>query len=498
MEGIDLENYFCEGQMEIEDYMEEHKKMENQIIMLALSKIKHHPKNPRKNIGDVTELAESIKKNGIMQNLTVMHDPDDPEGYICLIGHRRMTAAAQAGLEEVPCRVVQIDEKEQIAMMLQENIQRNDLTIPEQAYGFQYMFDLGASADEIAEKTGLNRSTVYHRLNIAKLDKETLEAKANDEDFQLSFKDLLELEKIEDIGKRNELLKECSTKSDLTRRVELAVREQKIEKNTQAIKNQLVEAGIEDAPKEFKDNRWSNDWIILLAKYIDEETTDIQIPEIEGKTLFYDFYNGYLKVVVKPDIIGKAEKKPKSKWEIEREKKDACCKKLSEFWKGMLAELKKNVHLIIDGKIFSNDYADSVDIFWNVLTGMGADISSTEGASFFLKGKTWYQATREEHEACAADWNDLEILSQMVILAYQNIKGKDTWTWDGKYEMKRYTPSIKSLYEALKDTFGITLKKEEEDFLNGTSDMYYREDEEEEDDEDDYWSDEEDEEDDDE
>ena len=48
----------------------------NEIVMIPIKQLEHHPENPRKDLGDLTELAESIRKNGVMQNLTVvMHDP---------------------------------------------------------------------------------------------------------------------------------------------------------------------------------------------------------------------------------------------------------------------------------------------------------------------------------------------------------------------------------------------------------------------------------------
>ena len=90
-----------------------------------------HPNNPRRDLGDLTELTDSIKKNGVMQNLTVVPGPDDG-GYTVLIGHRRLAAALAAGLEEVPCRVAEgLSEKEQLGIMLEENMQRTDLTIIE-------------------------------------------------------------------------------------------------------------------------------------------------------------------------------------------------------------------------------------------------------------------------------------------------------------------------------------------------------------------------------
>ena len=63
--------------------------------------------------------------------------------YRVVIGHRRLAAAKLAGLAEVPCAVVEMTEQEQIATMLLENMQRSDLTVYEQAQGFQMMLDLG-------------------------------------------------------------------------------------------------------------------------------------------------------------------------------------------------------------------------------------------------------------------------------------------------------------------------------------------------------------------
>ncbi|MCQ2530300.1 MAG: ParB/RepB/Spo0J family partition protein [Lachnospiraceae bacterium] len=477
LEGIDLENYVCEGQMDIETLLRGARTMNNGIFNIRLSKIKHHPNNPRRNIGDVTELAESIRKNGIMQNLTVMHDPDDPEGYICLIGHRRMTAAAQAGLEEVPCRVVQIDEKEQIAMMLQENIQRNDLTIPEQAYGFQYMFDLGASADEIAEKTGLNRSTVYHRLNIAKLDKEILEARAKDEDFQLTFKDLLELEKIEDIGKRNKLLKECTNRDELKRKVKWAVIDEKVEKNKQNIRKQLTEAGIEEAPEEFKKDRWSGQWERILTKYIYEDTTEITIPDSENRKFFYELDRDCLMIIAKNE--NEQEEKEKSDWQIKKEKQDACKKQLSDFHKHMIGKMKRNILLLIDDRLETVvPYAGAVHRLWDTLLAIDADISLERGASFFLKkGKNWYSAEDEETDAAESDWNDLDMIQQMAIFIYEEIENEDLWNYSGEYygDGSGYVNDYKIAFKTFREVFGIPVSKAEEAFLDGTSELYYRE-----------------------
>lgn len=110
-----------------------------------------------------------------------------------------------AGLETVPCIVSDMDEKEQTSVMLLENIQRSDLTVYEQAQGFQMMLDLGETEDTIAEKTGFSKKTVRHRLNIAKLDSKTLMEKERQDGYQLSLTDLYELEKIKDVKTRDKI-----------------------------------------------------------------------------------------------------------------------------------------------------------------------------------------------------------------------------------------------------------------------------------------------------
>lgn len=140
------------------------------IKNISVELLYSHPQNPRKNIGDISELTESLKKNGLYQNLTVIEGgpgvPKGKEGYTVVIGHRRMNAAKAAGLKELPCLVAKMSEKEQVATMLLENMQRTDLTIYEQAQGFQLMLDLGETKETISEKTGFSAATVNKRLKL--------------------------------------------------------------------------------------------------------------------------------------------------------------------------------------------------------------------------------------------------------------------------------------------------------------------------------------------
>ena len=101
------------------------------IQEIELSKLKIHPKNVRKTYRGIDELAESIKAQGIRQNLTVVKNPEGFGTYWVVIGNRRLKAAIKAGIKTAPCEVVEMNEKEQLETMLLENMQRDDLTIYE-------------------------------------------------------------------------------------------------------------------------------------------------------------------------------------------------------------------------------------------------------------------------------------------------------------------------------------------------------------------------------
>lgn len=147
------------------------------MVYLPIEKLIAHPDNPRKELGDLTELADSIKENGVLQNLTVVPRIGEISGqptgtYTVVIGHRRLAASKLAGLKELPCVVSDMTLRDQVRTMLMENIQRADLTVYEQAQGFQMMLDMGDSVDDIARKSGFSTTTVRRRVKLLELDQE--------------------------------------------------------------------------------------------------------------------------------------------------------------------------------------------------------------------------------------------------------------------------------------------------------------------------------------
>lgn len=178
------------------------------LVYIPTSQLHPHPDNPRKDVGDVSELAESIRQNGILQNLTVIPNINGGEGYTVIIGHRRLTAAKLAGAMSVPCTITEMTRKEQISTMLLENMQRSDLTVQEQAQGFQMMLDMGSTIEEIAKESGFSQSTVRRRVKMMELDQQALKA-ADRRGGTLA--DYMELDKLKSTKRKNELLKVIGT-----------------------------------------------------------------------------------------------------------------------------------------------------------------------------------------------------------------------------------------------------------------------------------------------
>jgi ParB family chromosome partitioning protein len=150
--------------------------MSHTIEQVPVGLIDPHPHNPRRDLGDLTELAGSIKAQGLQQNLLVTPWGPDGDRYRCIIGHRRLAAAKLAELEDVPCVINQdISAEEQIELMLLENVQRQDLSPVEEADGYQQLLDLGLSPATIAKKTGRNVKTVRGRIALLGLPEDVRE-----------------------------------------------------------------------------------------------------------------------------------------------------------------------------------------------------------------------------------------------------------------------------------------------------------------------------------
>lgn len=150
-------------------YVEELAKANRSVgKVIAIDKIEPNPNQPRTEIGDLTELTASIKNQGVLEPLLVK--PRDDGTYMIIAGERRWRASNLAGLSEVPCIELDIDEQTIAEIALVENLQRKDLTIWEVADGLAALTErFGYTHDDIAEKIGKSRSTVSESIAIAGL-----------------------------------------------------------------------------------------------------------------------------------------------------------------------------------------------------------------------------------------------------------------------------------------------------------------------------------------
>ena len=109
----------------------------------------------------LTELSESIKKNGIIQPIAVRKNDSSSEPYEIVAGERRWLAAQKAGLHEVPITVLDLNDNETLEVAIVENIQREDLNIVEEARGYKRLNEeFGYDQDKIAIMMSRSRSHI--------------------------------------------------------------------------------------------------------------------------------------------------------------------------------------------------------------------------------------------------------------------------------------------------------------------------------------------------
>lgn len=464
------------------------KKTERDIVMIETKRLRHHPDNPRKDLGDVTELADSIKKNGIMQNLTVIPiecTEEDPEkqwdankvspfhDFYVLIGNRRMEACLQAGLEEVPCKIVSnISKKEQVAIMLEENMQRSDLTIIEQAEGFQMMLDLGETVDSISEKTGFSKATVYHRVNVAKLDKEILAEKKDDEGFfQLSMGDLIELEKVKDMDERNRILKETSGGRDMQWRVQQAVRKANRKRNVSEIKLMFAKAGLEAAPKKAEQERWYGDrWKHLQDWDLEDDTLE-PVKEIKKKNAMWVIYDDRNAAVV---VEVKQKERKLSEAEIKSQERDTKKKELKEKQKklyGTITNFIKAIFVFKEIKSLKPDL-ELYKAIVEVMVKVNAQPTESDLTQLYAGKGLWEIEQSEDYEKYVK-WRDSLTALDRAIISLQEVKRNDLYTWDGKYR-REYAERAIAVVDFFKK-YGFSITDDMQQLLDGTDESYVKE-----------------------
>jgi len=134
--------------------------------MIRVDEIRPNPEQPRKALGDLRELTESVREKGVLEPLLVRFMAGEGCYYI-ISGERRYHAARAAGLREVPCIEKTVDDAETLEIALIENIQRKDLTPFEEADGLHRLAtQFEYTHEDMAKKIGRARSSVTETLSL--------------------------------------------------------------------------------------------------------------------------------------------------------------------------------------------------------------------------------------------------------------------------------------------------------------------------------------------
>ncbi len=136
------------------------------VVFLPARTIKSNPEQPRRVFREdaLTELADSIREHGILQPLSVRRTSS---GYELIAGERRLRAGVLAGLSEIPCIIMTMDDKESGMAALVENLQRQELDYIEQARGIsRVMEQWSMSQEQAAQLLGKSQSAVANKLRL--------------------------------------------------------------------------------------------------------------------------------------------------------------------------------------------------------------------------------------------------------------------------------------------------------------------------------------------
>jgi ParB family chromosome partitioning protein len=141
--------------------------------IIAIDQIEPNPDQPRIEIGDLTDLTASIKEKGVLEPLLVKplsNGVGSKSKWLIIAGERRWRAARAAGLNEVPCVELNVDDNQVAEIALIENLQRKDLSVWEEADGLLSLSKrFNYTHEDVAKRIGKSRTTVTESLTIANL-----------------------------------------------------------------------------------------------------------------------------------------------------------------------------------------------------------------------------------------------------------------------------------------------------------------------------------------
>jgi ParB family transcriptional regulator, chromosome partitioning protein len=149
----------------------------NKSNTVSISDLSRNPYQPRQNFSEekLEELANSIKKNGVIQPVAVRQSKSDINKYEIVAGERRWLAAQRAGLHEIPVNILELNDVESLEVAIVENIQRDDLTPVEEARGYKRLSnEFGYDHENISKLMSKSRSHISNTLRLLTLPQDII------------------------------------------------------------------------------------------------------------------------------------------------------------------------------------------------------------------------------------------------------------------------------------------------------------------------------------
>ena len=149
----------------------------NQTNLISISDLSRNPYQPRQNFKEekLEELANSIRKNGVIQPIAVRPNKSDKGKFEIVAGERRWLAAQRAGLHEIPVTILDLSDVESLEVAIVENIQRDDLNPIEEARGYKRLNEeFKYDHESISKLMSRSRSHISNTLRLLTLPSDVI------------------------------------------------------------------------------------------------------------------------------------------------------------------------------------------------------------------------------------------------------------------------------------------------------------------------------------
>ncbi len=223
------------GDEKPKDKPQEIKKLNN----VSISDLSRNPYQPRQHFGEekLEELANSIRKNGIIQPIAVRAKKSQPGKYEIVAGERRWLAAQRAGLHEIPVTVLDLNDVESLEVAIVENIQRDDLNPIEEARGYKRLNEeFRYDHESISKLMSKSRSHISNTLRLLTLPSDII---AMLEEGTLSSG---QARPLIGIGNASSIAEEIVAKNYSARKVEYLIRNKKGSKKEKFVDTNILKA----------------------------------------------------------------------------------------------------------------------------------------------------------------------------------------------------------------------------------------------------------------